>query len=517
MAGHQVEVLLLLLLLLVSAQGWKRINESELLSLYDDGGDYDEEFPDLVFAAAGVTTSEDFDPFADHELQEHPGSRTWAESVDAPPRNWSGSTSQSSDLDVVCSDAGFQITLPTSDFSEVTVLGLRNPLSVMDAPDYCGYDVNPYENTLTVPFTGCNVKRKNDGYSLQLIYIDGFGRTRVSVATCEESPKLDSGLDLRALSKPAMCPVAKYCAVCPGERLPCGEKGISTSDCVKMGCCVDVSESTCYYPVDECTGDKHFVFAIWANSVSPPLDPKELVIPGNPDCKPVIANEKLAIFKFKITECGARSYDVGATKVYLVEVQNPVKAVALKFGIITRSDPLRFIVECRYSKTATSPAAGQYWLHGQDSHAAIFKSSSSGVQLKLAEDETYSSFYPTYHQPLRLLLGKPLYLELRLSSLKPDEVILVKYCLAFPLSAKKALVLIHEGCANPNDANVSVLKVSDIPKNHNQRHFVVDAFQFMGQKTNKYLNEEIYFMCSAEVCRPKEKSCEERCFDGKAP
>lgn len=63
----------------------------------------------------------------------------------------------------------------------------------------------------------------------------------------------------------------------------------------------------------------------------------------------------------------------------------------------------------------------------------------------IPSDQTYSSYFPTYHQPLRMLLGKPIYLELRLKSPKPDAVILVNYCLAYPRSAKNALVLVYEG------------------------------------------------------------------------
>lgn len=58
----------------------------------------------------------------------------------------------------------------------------------------------------------------------------------------------------------------------------------------------------------ECTVDQHFVFAIRYNSASIPVDPTKLVIPGNPQCKPVIVNNRVAIFKFKITECGTHSY-----------------------------------------------------------------------------------------------------------------------------------------------------------------------------------------------------------------
>lgn len=46
------------------------------------------------------------------------------EFVDTLPRSWSGSSSQSSDLNVVCDEFGFEIDLPQCPLSEVKVLGL---------------------------------------------------------------------------------------------------------------------------------------------------------------------------------------------------------------------------------------------------------------------------------------------------------------------------------------------------------------------------------------------------------
>ncbi|XP_070778257.1 zona pellucida sperm-binding protein 4-like [Enoplosus armatus] len=584
MAEVRVELLVVLtgILLLVSVRGWERINETQLLNLYesghwgesqsltspDDGSDYDDgddAVPEDAFPQVeGAATSENIDPFANHGFQVDSvdsGQTNWAsggtdggfqvEFVDAPPRNWASSTdsdfqmefedapprswtsstSQSfTGLDVVCSEVGFQITLPPGPLSEFKVLGSKDLLSIMDAPESCGYKVNSFKKTLTVPFTGCNVKH-TDSYSLQLLYVDAFDQTQVATASCERSPNFDPGLFPRAngqptskCSPPTTTPPtpskAQNCAVSTGERVSCGQSGISSSDCEMMGCCVDSSTSACYYPMDECTGDEHFVFAIRVNSASIPVDPTKLVIPGT-NCKPVIVNDKVAIFKFKVTECGARAYEVDETKIYLAEVQSIVQALSLKYGAITRSDPLRFMVECRYSKSGgaqQSLASVGYMVKtpSSDLPSAVISNGLYGVQLRIAKDQTYSSYLPTYHQPLRLLLGNPVYLELRLKSPKPDAVILVNYCLAYPRSAKNALVLIYEGCANPYDSSVSILKVSDLPKNRYQRRFVVKAFQFMDQKTNKYLDEEIYFMCSAEVCRTAEKTCEQRCFDGKA-
>lgn len=50
-------------------------------------------------------------------------------------------------------------------------------------------------------------------------------------------------------------------------------------------------------------------------------------------------------------------------------------------------------------------------------------------------------------------------------------------------------------CANPNDPTVSLLKVDNLPNSRHQKRFKVDAFQFMDQKTNAYLNEEVSQKC----------------------
>lgn len=72
-------------------------------------------------------------------------------------------------------------------------------------------------------------------------------------------------------------------------------------------------------------------------------------------------------------------------------------------------------------------------------------SHTDSFSIYIPTDETYTHFYPTNYQPLKLLLGNPVYLELRLESPESDAVILVNYCLAYPRSATRALVLVYEG------------------------------------------------------------------------
>ncbi|KAM4631490.1 zona pellucida sperm-binding protein 4-like [Polymixia lowei] len=491
---------------------WRNVNESQLLRFYESGewDDIDDHNEgDAVIQVEDATDS--FNPVADHGFE--------VEYMDLNPRAWTAATKESP--------------------------GSTELLPVMDAPRSCNYRVNLFHNTLMVPFSGCHVRRQSEGlqYDLQLLYNNELGQTDIATVSCEASPKLDSVMKLRSsnvpdvrssdvrsskCTNPSVAPPTKAqnCKIPTDQQVACGFTGIPLSDCENMGCCMDSTTSACFYPLDECTADEQFVFAIHHDVASIPVDPTKLIIPGKPSCTPVIVNDKFAIFKFSVTDCGTRAYEVGETKIYLAEVQTVVQALNLKYGVITRSDPLRFLVECRYSKTnLSSDEAGNpkslasigYMVKNPNFTlpSKLVGDGMYGVQLRIAEDKTFSMYLPNDHQPLRLVLGKPVYLEVRLRTPKPDAVVLVNYCLAYPRSAKNALVLVYEGCANPNDPNVSILKVSDLPQNRHQRRLEIKAFQFMDQKSNKYLDEEIYFMCSTEVCRPSEKTCRQSCFDGK--
>ncbi|KAM9824513.1 zona pellucida sperm-binding protein 4-like [Neosynchiropus ocellatus] len=414
---------------------------------------------------------------------------------------------------------------------DVKVLDSAEIIPIMEIPEACGYILDPVHDVAVVSYGGCYVKH-TVRYSLKLQFINELGRTQTATISCGLPRRSKAGVS-HATGEPVKAPkcnkkvppanleadgtTALNCIYPTDERVTCGQHSMTHSDCERLGCCADPHTSRCYYPLDECSKDRHFVFAIRHDSASIPIDPTKLVVPGT-SCFPVILTEEVAIFKFKVTECGTRAYTVGKTQVYLAEVQTIVQALNLKFGVITRSDPVRFLIECRYN-TEESPYAMEsvgYMVKtpSLDLPSHIVSDGSYGVQLRIAHDDTYTDYMPTHHQPLRLLLGKPVYLELNLNTDNPDSVLVVNYCVAYPRSAENAMVMVYEGCTNPNDKMVTIIPVGDTELNRHQRRFVITAFQFMEQSTNKYLDEEIYFMCSTEVCRPAEKNCDVRCFDG---
>lgn len=127
------------------------------------------------------------------------------------------------------------------------------------------------------------------------------------------------------------------CSIPQNQHLACGSTGISSSQCLVMGCCVDSATSACFYPMDgkysftgqdhvwlwivrtdvycspspECTADRQFIFAVYHNITTFPVSPTKLVAAGKSRCGPVIVNDKFVVFKFSVTECGTRSYVSG--------------------------------------------------------------------------------------------------------------------------------------------------------------------------------------------------------------
>ncbi|KAK6323829.1 hypothetical protein J4Q44_G00061680 [Coregonus suidteri] len=509
------------------AAGLERVSEEATFSHHnlDTEDDYTEDR-----AVVQLGDPANFDSKADREFQvqfeEVPDAKKWVSVTNAAPVS----------VAVLCSVDQFEVTLPAGPMSEVKILGSNSMLPVLEAPESCGYSLSrgQYQNTLTVRFSGCLVSLQAGWYTLMVLFVNEAGIMDVSTVSCASSPVSStvnlplSGLpNARAGPPSSKCfiatpqdpPTSPGCSIPQNQHVACGSTGISSSQCLVMGCCVDLATSTCFYPMDECTADKQFVFAVHHDITTFPVDPTKLVVAGKSSCGPVIVNDKFVVFKFSVTECGTHFYEIGETVIYTAEVQTVVRSLNLKYGIISRDNPLRIMVECRYSKAlGTLPAVASVgYMVKSPSFRFPSKVTSKGlfgVQLRIAEDKTYAKYYKQHHQPLRLLLGKLVYLEVRLTSPKPEATLLVNYCLAYPRSAKNVLVLVHEGCANPQDPRISILKFSNLPQKRHQRRFMVQAFQFMDQHTNKYLDEEIYFMCSTEVCMPTEKTCEERCFDG---
>ncbi|XP_052362339.1 zona pellucida sperm-binding protein 4-like isoform X2 [Oncorhynchus keta] len=304
---------------------------------------------------------------------------------------------------VFCSARHMRVELPSGPISGVVVKDIEGiEMSLMDAPEHCGYVASKGKDgmiTLNLPFNSCHMTVQGKEHHIDVIYSTLNGQKGKAQLSC-----------------PVSIPVShQECNLPSDQRLLCGRRPLSQAECLSLGCCYSTKPSACYYSMDECTLDRHFVFLVPASLTDPPLNPALLTAAGNPTCAPQTPQRvtpDYALFKIPLGGCGAHRYEVGQTVVYMVEIINTVQSITLNYGTITRDSPIRLLVECQY--TPGSVVSVGFLVKTPSFGPSIQAQGVLGVQLRIATDEQYSSFYPQYHRPLQMLLGKPLHLEVRL-------------------------------------------------------------------------------------------------------
>uniref|UniRef100_A0A3Q1B6T2 ZP domain-containing protein n=1 Tax=Amphiprion ocellaris TaxID=80972 RepID=A0A3Q1B6T2_AMPOC len=374
---------------------------------------------------------------------------------------------------VFCSSHQMTVELPSGPISGIVVKDIKgNQMKLQEAPEHCGYSASKgKDGKIHLSFqlhSRCHMSVQGKMYIITVAYLTLKGRKEAQFSC----PVLNPGS-------------RQECNLPSDQRLPCGSGSVSQPQCLSMGCCFNKHPPACYYPMDECTIDRHFVFSVPAALTEPPLSPAMLVAASNSTCKPERVTSDYALFKIPMDGCGTRRVVVGKTVVYMVEVINKVQTISLNYGTITRDSPVRLLVECRFmpgalltvSYVVKSPSLGPE-IHTQ----GVF-----GVQLRISKDAHYSSYYPQYHQPMQMLLGKPLYLEVRLlNSPDPSLVLLVHYCVAYPRSGKAVWVLLYNGCPNPYDpAQLQAVVSNQQPTSPQSqtRRFTIRTFQFLPDVT----------------------------------
>ncbi|KAG7460022.1 hypothetical protein MATL_G00216850 [Megalops atlanticus] len=110
-----------------------------------------------------------------------------------------------------------------------------------------------------------------------------------------------------------------------------------------------------------------------------------------------------------------------------------------------------------------------------------------GVELRIATDQNYTSYYPGNHRPFRHLLGRPLFLELRvLNSPDPRLPLLVHCCLAHSGSAPANWMFIYDGCPSRLDP-----QHPPRPAPGQTRRLSINAFQHLPLGGRFHPDEEV--------------------------
>ncbi|XP_041813234.1 zona pellucida sperm-binding protein 4-like [Chelmon rostratus] len=299
------------------------------------------------------------------------------------------------------------------------------------------------------------------------------------------------------------------CDIKRALRVDCGHQSISSDACYTLGCCFDARDLTCYYRLNACSLDGHFVFSVKATDTDPPIDPSSLIVKDQPQCFPVVTTPDSAVFKIGVMDCGAKMKVDGEVMIYELEVEE------LHTKSTTKNTPFTLQIQCEYEASDLKRAADLRSLYAVTNPPPVVALGTIRVQMRIAKDASFTSFFPEDQLPLTLPLRKAAYVEISIAQPSPDPTLSlrVRDCFAYPASRHSVWTLLYDGCPNPLDNMRSSVPVDDQGQTTSRsqvRRFDVKTFAFLDPHTGHPSLEKMYFYCWVEICT-NDVDCAQRC------
>ncbi|XP_023556653.1 zona pellucida sperm-binding protein 4 [Octodon degus] len=373
--------------------------------------------------------------------------------------------------------------------------------------------------TLEANYSGCYVKVWDFHYILPVGVegVDAAGYTPLLKKRLLKCP-----LELLFPSPhPAQHPPgADLCHSVPVEdRLPCVSSPASQGDCEELGCCFSPAggASSCYYGntvTSHCSQEGHFSIAVSREVVSPPLrlDSVHLVLGNGSGCEPVMVTPAFILFQFPFTSCGTTSWVTGDLTVYENELIANRDVKSWDHGSITRDSIFRLQVSCSYSLNSnTFPVNVQVFTLSPPLPKT--QAGTLTLELRIAKDKDYSSYYVASDYPVVKFLQDPVYVEVSiLHKTDPNLGLLLQQCWATPdpnpLHQLQWPILV-KGCPYVGDnyrtQRIPVETASRLPFPSHHQRFSFSTFSFVDSaKAKQALSGQVFLHCSVSVCQPAE-------------
>ncbi|KAL2770651.1 zona pellucida sperm-binding protein 4 preproprotein, partial [Daubentonia madagascariensis] len=359
-----------------------------------------------------------------------------------------------------------------------------------------------------------------DSHYIMPIGVEEAGEAGPNVVT---KKLLKCPMDLLAQDAPD----ADQCDSIPvADRLPCAPLPISHRDCEQLGCCYSSKEvNSCYYGNTvtlHCSQEGRFSIAVSRNVTLPPLllDSVRLAFGNDSGCNPVMTTHNFALFQLPFTSCGTTRRITGDQAVYENELVATRDVKRWSRGSITRDSIFRLRVSCSYSVSSSSlPVNVQVFTLPPP--LPEIQPGPLTLELQIAKDNNYSSYYTAGDYPVVKLLRDPIYVEVSiLHRTDPYLGLLLHQCWATPstspLSQPQWPVLV-KGCPYTGDNYqtqlIPVQNAWDLLFPSHHRRFSIFTFSFVDPAVAKQaLKGQVYLHCSVSVCQPAEMpSCRVTC------
>ncbi|XP_068255673.1 zona pellucida sperm-binding protein 1 [Nyctibius grandis] len=303
----------------------------------------------------------------------------------------------------------------------------------------------------------------------------------------------------------------EQCQVAVG-RMPCvAPQG--REPCLQAGCCYDDMDriAPCYYgntATVQCLLDGHFVLVVPRGLATQPynLDSVRLAS-SQPGCEPLHVTETFVMFRFPVTQCGTTVQVIEDRLIYENQLISTIDVQGSPRGSITRDSIYILQARCIYNASDLLPLRMEVAVPPTTSPLAVM--GPLGLQLRIATDESYSSYHPDGDHPLVRVLRDPIYVEVRLlQKTDPNLVLVLHHCWASPstdATAEPQWPILVDGCPFAGDNyRTQLVPVGpaspQLPFPSHYQRFVISTFTFVEPPTMAVLEGEVYISCSASVC-----------------
>ncbi|XP_075066189.1 zona pellucida sperm-binding protein 4-like [Mixophyes fleayi] len=372
-------------------------------------------------------------------------------------------------------------------------------------------------------YHGCYVREEDGDHvmtiSLEELLRNGKGQYHKKDLKCPILPAMDA-------------PSQSVCAsIQQTDRLSCAEASVSRDLCERIGCCFSPNDfgMPCYYGntlTAQCTDDNNMVVAISKDLTIPSLILDSVNVLGldSSSCPGLSVSKTnlFTLFQFPLS-CGGTNKVTDKFMIYEYTFVATKDVRTWQKASITRDSTMRLTVRCSYSQTGVVPL--QVEVLTLPPPLPVSTSGPLLLEMRIARDGQYSSYYIDGDYPVIKVLREPVFLEVRiLRRYDPNLALILNNCWAThsPTPTEDPTwPILFTGCPFDGDNYLTQLVPVGAPSQnmpfptHYQR-FIVSTFTFVDPSTQTALGGLVYFHCSASVCVPSATdSCTVNCASRK--
>uniref|UniRef100_A0A8C0HA90 ZP domain-containing protein n=1 Tax=Chelonoidis abingdonii TaxID=106734 RepID=A0A8C0HA90_CHEAB len=239
-------------------------------------------------------------------------------------------------------------------------------------------------------------------------------------------------------------------------------------------------------------------------------------------CNPIRMTESFVLFRFPLTQCGTTVQVIGDKLIYENQLISGIDIQTGPEGSITRDSTFILHARCIYNASDFLPVQVKVFL--PPAPAPIIQAGPLRLELRIATDLNYRSYFTERDYPVVKVLRDPVYVEVRiLQRTDPSLVLVLHQCWATqsanPLQVPQWPILV-DGCPFLGDNYRTQLvpmdpASSELPFPTHHQRFVLSTFAFVDSTSQMVLEGLVYIFCSASACSPSQlESCRTICPSG---